>query len=156
MFCLRMTAVRMGLWLKTLSALTSLLWPPNKTSADSKWMHFCPFSCRWRRCSAETHTAEGTCDSVDLVVGRWLEFFLLQALYPHHGLPAWSGPVDRGEDSQRVSVCCCRGFYWFYFIDCFKFSDLKERWFPTVLTCPHKTKQCPLMTPCHMVYYGMH
>lgn len=29
---------------------------------------------------------------------------LLQALYPHHGLPAGPGPLDRGEDAERVSV----------------------------------------------------
>lgn len=35
-FVCRMTAVRTALWLMTRSPLRPPLWPPNKTSADSK------------------------------------------------------------------------------------------------------------------------
>lgn len=127
-FVSRMTAVRTGLWLTTLSAPTPPLWPPNTTSANSELTHLRCLTCGWRRCSAETNPAEGTSDLFVLC--------LLQALYPHHGLPARSGQVDRGEDAERVSVCLQRQMHVrrFIFIESLTF-------FPTILTHPHKTKQ---------------
>lgn len=86
----RMTAARTGRWLTTLSAPKPPLWPPNTTSANSEWVHLRCLTCRWCCCSAEGALTCFLC--------------LLQALYPHHGLPAGSGQVDRGEDAERVSV----------------------------------------------------
>lgn len=87
-FVRRMTAVRTALWLMTRSPLRPPLWPPNKTSADSKSDALLPVHLQ----------------VAPLLYSQGFFPLLLQALYPHHGLPARSRPVDCGENSERVSV----------------------------------------------------
>lgn len=113
-----MTAVRTGLWLKTRSALTLLLlllWPPNKTSANSKSDAFAPFHLKVSLPHrSKKQQRKKKCE-------RFLLLVLLQALYPHHGLPERSGQVDCGEDSERVSVSF-RGFVCLHVV-CVKLTE---------------------------------